>query len=295
MIYILTVNYNTWEHTQILLNSIFKSSHIEKRIVVVDNCSTNNSIECLRVWLEKEDLHYDKFVIMEESKISVYYKSLPEVTFIKSEKNRGFAGGNNLGLQLISRYKQAGDLLWLINNDTTINCSTIDNIIKFVNNINDKKFAIGIKVLLENSKKAIDSEGWGYLNLLTGKVRHTHSYELFNLKYIVGSSIIMNDIVYMDDNFFLYFEDVDYSIELKKNNFMLLYCQDAKIYHKINSTTKKITTLKLIKLESLIYFYNKRFPYLLPIIILERFFTYLFLLKIKELKFLIFSLKQIKK
>jgi GT2 family glycosyltransferase len=295
LIYIVTVNYNSWQDTKELLNSLLVNSYTDFRIIVIDNCSSNNSIIELKDWLNKNLLNSNKtdFLTLDEFDAINYNNILPKVLLVNSNNNKGFAGGNNLGLHIIEKNKQKNDLVWLLNNDTIINAFTIKNILLFVKNIKQDKFAISTKVLLKNTIGGIDSEGWGYLNLLTGKVRHARCYKFFNLKYLVGSSIIMNEILYMDDNFFLYFEDADYSIELQKKGFVLVYCESAEIYHKFNATAKKVTNLKQLKLDSLLYFYYKRFPFLFPIIILERFLTYLLLFKWKNLIFLIKSLKKI--
>ena len=86
---IITVNYNQPELTELLLDSIFNTNtYFALEIIVVDNGSKTDP---LPAWKKK----------------------YPAVNFIGSEKNLGFAGGNNLGIK-----EALGDYLFFVNNDT---------------------------------------------------------------------------------------------------------------------------------------------------------------------------------
>lgn len=295
MIYFVTVNYNGWQDTIKLIDSLFGNPYTNYKIVVVDNCSSDDSVK--RITKHLEDLrnkgNKTSFVIIEEDEIHSDLANIPTVTIVKSKINGGFASGNNLAFDFLVKFKKKSELIWLINNDTIITESTINNLLNYTSTITAEKFAIATKSLIMNSNNKIDSEGWGYLNLLNGKVRHSKKYFGFTLKYLIGSSIVINEILYMDSRFFLYFEDVDYSLKIKESGFKQFYCQDSVIYHKCNATAKKVTIVKQFKLDSQIYFYKKRYSYLLPIILFQRLSFYLLFFKKTEIKYLLNSIKKI--
>ncbi len=91
---IIILNYNTWELTIDLINSLSNIEMVaDVEIVVVDNCSPNSSYEKLKEWNEK------------------YRK----ITLIRSNKNNGYAAGNNIGLRYA--YSKGYDYAWILNND----------------------------------------------------------------------------------------------------------------------------------------------------------------------------------
>ena len=91
MVAIIIVNYNGSVDTLTCIESLLKSSYTDYRIIVVDNASTPDSLNILRMGLEK----YGSF----ESKNGkiVYFNGF--VTLILSSRNCGFAGGNNIGVK----------------------------------------------------------------------------------------------------------------------------------------------------------------------------------------------------
>src|SRR5882757_6206451 len=95
---IITVNFNQPKVTEELLRSI-PVSYTNIEIIVVDNGSK----------IESDD----------------WQAKFPHVKFIRSEKNLGFAGGNNLGINAAS-----GDYLFLVNNDTEFTEGLIEKLVK---------------------------------------------------------------------------------------------------------------------------------------------------------------------
>ncbi|MEI6411431.1 MAG: glycosyltransferase, partial [Bacteroidota bacterium] len=90
MVSIITVNYNQTAVTCALLDSIRRQEYRDVEIWVVDNASTENPE-------------------------TIFKMQYPEVHFIRSDKNLGFAGGNNLAVR-----EAKGEYLFFINNDTEL-------------------------------------------------------------------------------------------------------------------------------------------------------------------------------
>ena len=99
LISIISINYNSLEVTCEMLDSVRANSYDDIEVIVVDNASKENP----KVRIE-----------------SVY----PEVVFVRSEENLGFAGGNNLGLQYAT-----GDYFFFLNNDAVLTNGCIEAIL----------------------------------------------------------------------------------------------------------------------------------------------------------------------
>src|SRR5436853_502369 len=100
LVSIITVNFNQSYVTDALLASIYVTNNYNAiEIIVVDNGSTQNPVPA---WTVK----------------------YPNVSFIRSEQNLGFAGGNNLGINAAK-----GDYYFLVNNDTEFTPGLIETLL----------------------------------------------------------------------------------------------------------------------------------------------------------------------
>src|ERR1700747_2146681 len=90
---IVVLNWNGWRDTVQCLTSLRRLSYDDFRIIVVDNGSTDDSVQQIR-------------------------QKFPDVSIIEAGANLGFAGGCNLGIRHAIRDET--EYLWLLNNDTTV-------------------------------------------------------------------------------------------------------------------------------------------------------------------------------
>ena len=104
MVSIITINYNELATTCALLDSIRRQEFQALEVIVVDNAS-------------------------EENPASFFEKQYPEVKFLRSPQNLGFAGGNNLGLTLA-----LGEYLFFVNNDVELVPGCIEQLIQLFQN-----------------------------------------------------------------------------------------------------------------------------------------------------------------
>ena len=100
LVSIISVNYNTLEVTCEMLESIRRNSYKNLEIILVDNASSENP---------------ESFII----------EKYPEVVFIRCAENKGFAGGNNLGIQ-----KAKGEFIFFLNNDAELTDGVIEELLK---------------------------------------------------------------------------------------------------------------------------------------------------------------------
>ena len=108
-----------------------------------------------------------------------------------------------------------------------------------------------------------------HLNIPTGLVSAIPVFPSF--RYISGACLFLPaDAPFMDDGYFLYYDDVEYSKILLRNNFHLDYSEKAVFFHEVGATTRQNPQLYKIIFSSMKRFYMKHYPAAYPFVILFR-------------------------
>lgn len=246
------VNYCGSDDTIACIKSISKTyEKVVKKIVVIDNNSPYNGVceivsafNCDKISLKYEDFNCTHFVI----------DNLIQIYVIENIENSGFGAANNIGIKF-SKYSKV-DICVLLNNDTLVPRIFVSKIFTFLARKN-YKCAFSVMSRYFSDPTRIDSEGFGYVDLYTGRSSH---YRHYGYKYLVGSCIIMNSvqtIPLFDEKFFLYSEDADYAAILQDAGYNLQYDPTNYFLHKVNASTSINSDIEKIKLHSLIYFQKK--------------------------------------
>jgi len=193
-------------------------------IIILHYQSRKNTKECLK---SLENLDYPNFEI---------------VVIDNDKKNRGFAGGNNLGIK--QALKKGTDYILLLNNDITI--SQPDFLKKLVEvGESDKKVGILGPVIYKGQE--IHFAG-GKVNWLYTKGRHITKSKVKSQKskvvdYITGACLlirreVIEKIGLMDEDYFLYCEDVDWCLKARRRGFECRVVLESRINHKVSSSAK---------------------------------------------------------
>jgi GT2 family glycosyltransferase len=222
---IITVNFNQPQVTEELLQSIPDYPNLE--IIVVDNGSRKD--------------------------IPIHWQNnYPAIKFIRSEANLGFAGGNNLGI------KQAtGDYLFFVNNDTEFTVGLIEQLVALLN-ANPKVGMVSPKIKYFNNKSLIQYAGYTPMNYYTCRnscigLRETDNGRYDHITaptaYCHGAAMMVKKEAIekagvMNENFFLYYEEVDWCEHIKRAGYEAWVCTDAVIYHKESVSVGKKSKLK---------------------------------------------------
>jgi GT2 family glycosyltransferase len=226
LVSIVILNWNGYEVTRDCLNSLFSTSHENFNVVLVDNGSTDDSVELM----------------------SAEFKGHP-VDILALEKNFGFTGGNNRGIDY-ARRKYDPDFYLLLNNDTIVTPGFLTNMLEmFV--IHQDCYAAVPKIYYMEPPDLIWFAG-GSISGITGistafgiNQRDYGQYDdQIEISYMNGccaliSSAAIRNIGILDDDFFANSEDVDYSLRIAKAGFTIQYSPNAIIYHKVNYSFKK--------------------------------------------------------
>lgn len=225
---IITVNFNHSYVTDELLNSIRdKNNYANIEIIVVDNGSTVNPVP---EWQIK----------------------YPEAIFIRSEINLGFAGGNNLGLAAAT-----GDYLFFVNNDTEFTEGLIEILVNTLNS-HPSIGVISPKLLYYDQPTMLQYAGYTQMNYITARNSCIGQFETDQGQYdqLVGPTGFAHGAAMMvtrraiekagpmAENFFLYYEELDWADRIRHNGFEVWVNMKATIFHKESVSVGKKSALK---------------------------------------------------
>jgi GT2 family glycosyltransferase len=228
LISIITVNFEQPAVTEALLASIFSTTALpDIEIIVVDNGSKHNAVP--------------------EWKIKY-----PDVTFIRSDTNLGFAGGNNLGVA-----QAKGDYLFFVNNDTEFTPGLVETLAKALDE-NENIGMVSPKIRYFDKPDMLQYMGYTPMNYFTARTACIGQFEIDkgqydNLTgetgYAHGAAMMVRkkcieEAGLMAENFFLYYEELDWCDHIKKAGYQIWLITNALIYHKESVSVGKNSALK---------------------------------------------------
>ena len=225
---IVIVNWNGKKDTIACLASIkaMKKTDAVVDTIVVDNGSTNDSVRAIK-------------------------STHPWVRIIELPENKGFSGGNNVGI--LSAFLQKADYVWLLNNDTVVEV----NALTILNAFEDESVGVaGSKIYFQagheyhKERYAKNEQGkvfWyagGIVDWDNMYASHKGVDELDRGQYdivsdtpfVTGCSFMISKEVIkkvglLDDKYYLYLEDLDYCLRVKRAGFNLRYFPSSIIWH----------------------------------------------------------------
>ena len=225
---IITVNYNQPGVTRELLQSIAQvNTYTNIEIIVVDNGGKVNSVPELA-------------------------PEFPDVQFIRSDVNLGFAGGNNIGIAAAT-----GDYFFLVNNDTEFTAGLVQKLVDVLNE-HPEAGMVSPRINYYADKGLIQYAGFTPINYYTLRNRSVGKYKRniddFN-KIIAPTAcghgaalMVKREAVdkagLMFENYFLYYEEVDWCERVKRAGYQIWMRGDAVIYHKESISVGKNSWLK---------------------------------------------------
>jgi hypothetical protein len=139
---------------------------------------------------------------------------------------------------------------------------------------------VGSKLLYYDRPTILQSAGGGYISSWLGNTRLTANNQkddgrwdsTFEPDYICGASLfiktaVLEEIGFMDDEYFLYWEDVDWGMAARKKQYHLVYCPESRVWHKEGGTSGGITRLTdYYWVRNGLFFIKRFYPVLLPFI-----------------------------
>ncbi|MFA6125924.1 MAG: glycosyltransferase family 2 protein [Bacteroidales bacterium] len=226
LVSIISINYNQSAVTCELLESLRKVTYPNYETIIIDNASPTESPD----------------------RIGTLF---PECKLIKSDKNLGFAGGNNLGIK-----HSKGEYLLFLNNDTEVDPGFIEPL------VNKLKSDPGIgmvspKIRFYYAPDTIQYAGYTPFNRITlrqhligfhekdaGQYDQAHeTFSIHGAAMMVPRSVV-RQVGMMTEMFFLYYEEHDWSERIKRAGYRVFYVPESLVLHKESLSTGKDSPLK---------------------------------------------------
>ncbi|MEH0158270.1 glycosyltransferase family 2 protein [Limibacter armeniacum] len=226
LVSIVSVNYKQQQYTEAFLESLTHISYPNYEVILVDNASGN----------------------FDRKRIEDNY---PETIIIESEENLGFAGGNNLGMRAAS-----GKYFMLLNNDTEVEPDFLEPIVELM----EKKPIIGLvspKIKYSEGNNLIQYAGTIDINPITlrgGKLGHLKeddgTYDrVYEVPFANGAAMMISRALFeltegMLEDYFLYYEETDWSQRIRNLGYKIYYQGKSTVYHKESASVGSVSPLK---------------------------------------------------
>lgn len=261
MISIIIVNYHVKERLLKCIESIYASKpKTQFEIIVVNNGEDDGTGVSLK-------------------------KTFPKTIYIKSEKNLGYGGGNNLGAK-----HAKGEYLFILNPDTLVFKDTIDELVEFSNK--NKHVGIVAPMLVDKNNVPFKLQGTSELTPLKGIICLSFIEKLFpnnsiSKKYLLkdwnhqelhavevapGTAFLISKELFtkidgFDESFFLYFEEDDISKRVRALGKKIFILVKSKIFHEVGASTKQLDNTNSIFAKSRFKYFKKHYGVLKAILV----------------------------
>lgn len=227
LVSLVTINYNQAEMTRLFLESARHLTYPNVEVIVVDNASSP--------------------ALSTQVDLAAY----PFVRLVRSEKNLGFTGGNNLGIEAAK-----GDYFFIVNNDTELEPNLLDELLKpFAQNPN-----VGVvcpKIRFFDAPNLVQFAGYGPMNMYTGTAHLVGFNQPDGPQFdapadtpfahgcaMLVSRTVVERVGRFADRFFLYYEELDWSQRIRDAGFLIQYQPTATIWHKESASVGRESTLR---------------------------------------------------
>lgn len=230
-------------NTKLLLRDCLKSLKGNWEVIVVDNGSTDGSVQMLQ-------------------------KEFPKVKLIRNQKNLGFGAANNQGIKVAD-----GDYLLLLNSDTVVKNDAPLKMADFLSK-NPKAGVVGCRLL--NPDGSLQPSAGPFPSLRVALVMLFLEHWFKNLvrtsfpkttevDWVMGAALMIRREVLkkagmMDEGIFMYMDEVEWCYRIKKAGFKVFFSPEASIIHFFGGSSKSGRETPIINIyRGLIYFYQKHY------------------------------------
>jgi GT2 family glycosyltransferase len=259
-VYVVLVNWNGWRDTIECLESLLRLHYPRFTVIVCDNGSTDGSMENIERWAEgklaaspapadishltsppiPKPIGLTKWAAGERRGAADNSRS--SLMLIEVGSNRGFAGGNNVGIRYALE-DDSCDYVWLLNNDTIVEPNSLTELVR--TSQADRHIGIcGSLLRTYAPPHEVQTAGRAY-NRWTGRTQplaDSDGAEQSASGYIVeGASMLVSrrfleEVGLLNEEYFLFFEELDW-VTRSKSAFRFVYSRASVVYHKVGAST----------------------------------------------------------
>jgi GT2 family glycosyltransferase len=261
-VYVVLLNLNRWRDTIECLETLLRSDYPNVRTIVVDNGSTDDSVEQIAAWAsgsrpftpptETALAHLswpavrkpvDHLVLTREESENGRRTELPAFTLITNPENAGFAAGNNVALRLLlGMHAGAAGYALLINNDMVVSPTAITALVDSLQ-AQPGVAAMG-GILYDYGDPArvqmvggARSTALGFVRVFGAGLTREQVPQPIDLGFVGGGCLLirlatLREVGLLDESFFVYGEDYDWGERMRKHGYRLTYAPNAELWHK---------------------------------------------------------------
>lgn len=215
-VFIIILNWRGKQDTLECLESVYKMDCPNFDVIIVDNGSTDDSVTTIKT-------------------------AFPQATLIENKKNLGFTGGNNIAMRYAM--KNGGDYMWLLNNDTVVEPDTLSKLVDAAEKDADIGLVSPVIYYYDDPNKV--QVRCSYIDWKRQKIFYPLDLETFDIWQenepdrvcLWGTALLIRrDLIekigYLDERFFAYWEDVDFSVRSTRAGYRNVTEISAGIRHK---------------------------------------------------------------
>ncbi|HWP92472.1 MAG TPA: glycosyltransferase family 2 protein [Thermodesulfobacteriota bacterium] len=213
---VVIVNWNRREAVLGLLNSLKDTFSQNEEVIVVDNASTDGSVEAIRL-------------------------QFPEVQVITNSENKGGTAGFNAGIKYALR-KGDFEYIWLLDNDAQVEENSFKELMKAM--AGDETIGLAGSRIIDSVRKEITVEAGAFLRwdtidvnpLFRNKKDFKPKTEIEDVDYVAICSALvrvrsLSKVGLMDERFFFFWDDMDWGLQFRKNGFRVVSVLHSIVYH----------------------------------------------------------------
>ncbi|MEO6866250.1 MAG: glycosyltransferase family 2 protein [Gemmatimonadaceae bacterium] len=224
---VVLLNWNGFADTECALDSLLAADPRPARVIVVDNGSADDSLARLDEWLSRNDVA----------------GAPPWVSVIAEKANRGYAGGNNLGL---ARLATTGDVthFLLLNNDATVAPDYFARMSDAIRSFPDSAL-LGCAIYYHPEREKVWFAGGyevPYRALMLHNYKLPASLEPQTTPFVTGCAMVISRALYdaqgglAECYYPIYWEDTEYSFRARNNGWRVMLVPSARVFHKVGAS-----------------------------------------------------------
>lgn len=222
---IIILQYNNSQDTIECLDFVKELDYPDFSVIVVDNASDQSHQDTTRSFLKNQ------------------INSAVRYYFLVNRDNLGYAGGNNKGIEFA--LAKSADYILILNPDVRVEKDLLTKLVAKA----DSSAKIGIVgPAIDEGEKIIYG---GEIKWLKPELRHSERMPSANNFFISGAAMLIKREVVgkagmFDEKYFLYFEDVDYCLKVRRAGYSLAVVDDAIVHHRVSAITGKLGPAALL-------------------------------------------------
>jgi GT2 family glycosyltransferase len=209
------LNTNRRDDTLACLESLEKSTYPKNHIIVLDNASTDGSVEAIR-------------------------ERFPQVEIIQLKENKGYAGNNNVGI--LAAVKNNADWIFVLNEDTLLDPNCIEEMVTAAEE-DPSAGIVGPMVYHHDEPDVIQSAGGSFgpylesIHIAQNEPDRGQFKQPTQVDWVSGCAImvkreVIEDIGILDERFFYYWEETEWCLRAGRNGWKVLHVPNARLWHK---------------------------------------------------------------